>query len=402
MLSRMPVLSHTAIPVPPVHGEVMREIVRSEVLIGKDTLSLFVCHWPSKYHRAGFRLHAARRVREAVEQLPPGRRYLIVGDLNVNYDAPLRAMTADSVREACREASLFTRVFPIVHEMRCGAFPRYMTIEDMRDTTGYVFYSPWPEMSPARRFSYMYRDMLQTLDHFLLPPSLFRPSGWCYEPGSFHRVTRCGLLIMQGRPYRWQRRYTPAGMVHAGYGYSDHLPLMLTLVEREGTGTESGDRSHAPWAVSPSGPTPLWQCGHPGTVITQDTMRPGPADGPTYMVTSEDVSENRCACRIFIPVSSVRFGNGEASTLRFFVRGRAKAYWRVRTGTGRDWTYYLRAHYTPATYPRYFPYNYDRWHPVSLRLPEPCRIDETLILELHTYAHTPLQLWICGFFGVGP
>jgi hypothetical protein len=60
------------------------------------------------------------------------------------------------------------------------------------------------------------------MDHILLSPGLLDSAGMRYRKGSFRVVRFPFLLLPDGTPRKWSH-------LKGGRGYSDHLPLLVTL-----------------------------------------------------------------------------------------------------------------------------------------------------------------------------
>ena len=186
-------------------------------------LHLFDNHWKSKTGGAGVteasRLESswvvARRVREILAA-DPAADVLIAGDFNENVDeyaaAGRRYVTAliQAGEKAPAEADR-TSLFLASNTRQLGV------VEDRL-----VLYEPWFEIAPSKRGSYVYQKEWQTMDHIFLSPGLFDTEGFTYRWGSFAVVRLPFLLLPDGSPKKWNG-------LRGARGYSDHLPLVVTL-----------------------------------------------------------------------------------------------------------------------------------------------------------------------------
>jgi hypothetical protein len=77
-------------------------------------------------------------------------------------------------------------------------------------------------VDPSLRGSSVFRGRWQAPDRILLSPGLFDRAGHSYRRGSFRALRLPFLLGPDGSPRRWKGTRGPRG-------YSDHLPLLLTL-----------------------------------------------------------------------------------------------------------------------------------------------------------------------------
>jgi endonuclease/exonuclease/phosphatase family metal-dependent hydrolase len=204
----------------------LRDILEAEILVSGHTLHLFDNHWKSKTGGVkateGARRAAAgvlsRRVREILTE-DPSADIVAAGDLNESVDEYLRVgrkyQTAlipdgETVPPASAGHSLFLSASPAGTGASGGRL---------------VLYDPWLEMDPAGRGSYVYQDEWLTVDHFLLSPGLFDGMAFTYRPGSFRVLRQPFLVDGEGFPKRWTG-------LKGERGYSDHLPLLLTLAVR--------------------------------------------------------------------------------------------------------------------------------------------------------------------------
>ncbi|MCK5673204.1 MAG: hypothetical protein KAH95_07495, partial [Spirochaetales bacterium] len=82
----------------------------------------------------------------------------------------------------------------------------------------FFLYSPWGE-SAGVQGSYVYNNTWETIDHVLLNSAFFDNEGFEYK--SFRVVSDNYLLNPWEEPSAWR--------TETGYGYSDHLPLILEI-----------------------------------------------------------------------------------------------------------------------------------------------------------------------------
>jgi predicted extracellular nuclease len=104
------------------------------------------------------------------------------------------------------------------------------------DSSNPDMYNLWFELPSAERCSYMHSGQLWCLDHILTSASLFDGKGLDLVEGSFQVVGHNGgeaaerLMKNDGRtPFRWGMQRSRNGSRFTGTGYSDHLPLVVTL-----------------------------------------------------------------------------------------------------------------------------------------------------------------------------
>lgn len=220
VLSRFPI---TAVKSHALHlagAEGLRHILELEIEIDGRILYLLNNHWKSKSGGAEetepLRIAAAALVKRRIGEIhsaDAGADIVVCGDLNENHDEetrvdgayPVALLQADAGPDGISEApGLY-----ISGERSSGAGGEI------------VLYSPWFEESAAAEGtgSYMYRNVWETIDHFLLAPGLFDDRGFVYS--RFDVVDHDFMLTEEGYPRRWSRSSLQ--------GYSDHLPLFLEL-----------------------------------------------------------------------------------------------------------------------------------------------------------------------------
>ncbi len=202
--------------------------------VGGQPLTVFVCHWKSKLgdpetteaqRKASARL-ALRRIAE-LEQESPGIPIIVMGDLNENHDEFYRsggsfitALLPDDERAATlaenssETLSLVQDFFVVTGEKTQQA--HYF------DYPHNLFYTPWS--NELQNGSYVYQENWETIDHFLLRPSLYDGLNWDIE--TCRTVTVPPFTTTEGNPAAYNPR--------TGRGMSDHLPLLLTLTIQQG------------------------------------------------------------------------------------------------------------------------------------------------------------------------
>jgi endonuclease/exonuclease/phosphatase family metal-dependent hydrolase len=224
IVSRLPALRVRTLGVGPWKGgPPLRDILEAEIQAEGHTLHVFDNHWKSKTggvkaSEVSRRESAAvlgRRVREILVE-EPGADIVAAGDFNECLDEYTRvgrkyptALVPDS--EASLPAACRLSIFLSSSTRQLGVAGERL-----------VLYDPWFEVDAAGRGSFTYQGEWLTVDHFLLSPGLFDTRGFTYKAGSFHPARLPFLLGEDGTPKKW-------GGLKGEKGYSDHLPLLLTL-----------------------------------------------------------------------------------------------------------------------------------------------------------------------------
>ena len=200
-----------------------RDIVEAEIGLEGRTLSILVNHWKSKSEGArrteGSRVKAAGVVAARVRALltvDPAADVLVVGDMNESSDEYAR------VGGAYRTALLplgggFTGEWE-----EDGLFLAPAPAEAGIHGRRLALYDPWEEIPPGGRGSYFYGGGWETVDHILMSGGLFDQAGFVYRKETFRAYREAFLLLPSGAPMSWERN-------RGQKGYSDHLPLLVTL-----------------------------------------------------------------------------------------------------------------------------------------------------------------------------
>lgn len=171
-----------------------------------DTLHVVVCHLPSRrggaVRSAPYRRYAAELLCARVQQLLAGSgahtHGLLLGDFNGEAEEPFLS------------EGLGVRLYPLA----AGEIAE-------REAVYALLHHRLP---PGAFGSYCYQGIWTQLDQLLVSGSLLRPAGTLrYEEGSAEVVRRAFYLTEEGAPWR-----SYGGRFYRG-GYSDHLPVRLTL-----------------------------------------------------------------------------------------------------------------------------------------------------------------------------
>lgn len=201
-------LSYSNYPMVDKNGEVLatREILYVKgVLHSRDTLHLFINHWPSRYggllETEGGRIAAAVRLREQIDSLIArysSPKIIVMGDFN---DQP----TNKSIKQHLRA------LYP-VEEVVAGEL--------------YNLSLPW---MLEKKGTLKYRSKWQVFDQIIVSGHLLKAeSGYaaCWHCAS---IVESSYLLESDKRYGGQKPYrTYLGFRYHG-GFSDHLPVKLKL-----------------------------------------------------------------------------------------------------------------------------------------------------------------------------
>ncbi|GHV72506.1 endonuclease [Bacteroidia bacterium] len=175
------------------------------VVLGVDTLHVFVCHFPSKYGgllaTVAKRAHTATTLKNRVDSI-----------LNVNNDANIVIM-GDFNDEPTDES--------MIHNLAAQC-----------DTTNLTPYSLVNLMCPfvGKHGSHKYREQWSIIDQIIVSKGLFLQHGNLSIRQRQAHIFEAPFLLIEDATYWGKKPYrTYVGMKYQG-GYSDHLPVYVDLV----------------------------------------------------------------------------------------------------------------------------------------------------------------------------
>jgi endonuclease/exonuclease/phosphatase family metal-dependent hydrolase len=223
VLTRLPVSRVHSLWVADRKGTGGRDIVEIEILHGGRLLHVFNNHWKSKIEGAreteNARISAAgilaERVRKILEA-DPAADVVVAGDMNESSDEFTRV--SGKYPTALMP---YSRSIPTDRDQD-GILLASAASEAGLDAGRLVLYDPWCETEEEARGSYRFRGGWETVDHILMTGGLFDSRAFSYRRGSFRVYRESFLLLPDGTPKKWEG-------FSGRKGYSDHLPLLVTL-----------------------------------------------------------------------------------------------------------------------------------------------------------------------------
>ena len=186
----------------------------------KGSLRLFNNHWKSKSggeeETEPMRRAAAAAVNSRLlelQQTAPEEAFILAGDFNAGLDefflrggeAPTALMPRGTEEGLSPE------------DYRHSLIYDPLPVEETAALEGRIYlHSPWEEMGPG---SYFYKGQWERIDHYFLSSHFFDGEGWEWDSA---RVCKEPWMLTQaGTPLGWN--------ANMGKGFSDHLPLLLSL-----------------------------------------------------------------------------------------------------------------------------------------------------------------------------
>ena len=216
ILTRLPLLVLKAHGIDS-RGSQGRYVLEVALDAGGRRFTVFLCHWKSKLGGAEAtepeRICAAALVaRRAAEILAadPGAEFLVCGDFN------------EEPAEFAKIGGAYpTALMPFDAAAAGNGGGRLLIAGTAAEAGraadgGPILYSPW---SGSDGWSYMLEGRAERIDGFLLSAGLLDGEGLSFE--SFTPLDADFLLDSSGAPVPYNAR--------TGAGYSDHLPIVLTL-----------------------------------------------------------------------------------------------------------------------------------------------------------------------------
>lgn len=218
VLTRLPVTGFRMHHLAAGGKEPLRDIMEVHLDCRGEPLVVFVNHWKSKLGGAEateFDRRAAagligRRIRALADE-EPRCAIVVAGDLNESWDEYER--TGEGYETALLPDSAQVPATAGNRSIFVASRPAAARLEARR----VVLYSPWAEGGSGG--SYFYGGGWETIDHTLLGARLFDGEGLEYR--SFSVFQPDFLTDHEGRPLGWNS--------DRASGYSDHLPILLTL-----------------------------------------------------------------------------------------------------------------------------------------------------------------------------
>ncbi|MGH1338447.1 MAG: endonuclease [Aureispira sp.] len=186
--------------------------VRGRVL-GRDTLSVFVNHWPSRWGGQAKsepkRIYVASMVRARIDELyqeQPNLKAIVMGDMNDHADntSLIETLRAKGDRADVQKGDLFNYMYALGKNWQLG--------------------------------SHKYQGHWGTLDHVIVSEPLLneqRPNALCAEAKGAHIFAARFLLEEDSKFLGLQPYRTYAGPRFIG-GFSDHLPIYIDLMYTSG------------------------------------------------------------------------------------------------------------------------------------------------------------------------
>jgi hypothetical protein len=212
LLSKFPIKKQKELQVS--ISPLVRNILEVKVDVKGDELILFVNHWKSR-GRKGFeskRIKYAKVLKKRIDLLPHNKEYIILGDLNSNYDVHL------TLNKKINDTYGVTALGNILQTVDNG---KLLQESQMIKAKPGMHYNLWQELSFSKRWNHKFFANKSSLDHIVLPTTMFNGKGIDYVNDSFKVFKTAYLFTKRGYINRWKYKNGK----HMAKGYSDHLPI---------------------------------------------------------------------------------------------------------------------------------------------------------------------------------
>ncbi len=210
LLSKFPIIFKHEIDPDGTTGT--RGILEAAISIDGKKLTLFVNHWKSRSGPESRRIVSAKALMKRLKEL--NGDYIVLGDFNSNWNEPKEILRSKRLNDT-------GGVTGIGHILKTWRGKRGV---DKHSVVPPYHTDLWLELPPQRRWSHNFYGRKGSLDHIILPASMFDDRGINYIDRSFSCFTPRYLFKKNGAVYRWQLAKKGHGK-HLGAGYSDHLPI---------------------------------------------------------------------------------------------------------------------------------------------------------------------------------
>lgn len=179
-------------------------------LVNRDTLDVVVAHFPSRLGGVRFsehyRLSVARRIRSLTDSICTVRRVpriVLMGDFN---DHP-------NNRSVCE----------VLHALSPSG-----------KVEGTELYHLLADKTGDKNATYKYQGQWELLDHLIVSGNLLNPDGSVYTSSDRAKVLRLPFLLVKDEKFGGDKPYRTYNGVRYQGGFSDHLPVLVELIERDG------------------------------------------------------------------------------------------------------------------------------------------------------------------------
>jgi len=391
--SVFPIIREQAVATVRLGAYYSRNLLETDILIDKDTITLFAVHWPSKRHAEETRIACAQILKKRITQLPQNRTYLIAGDFNSDFNEFHTVK-----KKSTKMGDLRTAVNHVMHTIHPSQQGRAVFVKPERmNASPLLHFNPWTQYR-GETGSYLYKNTWHTFDQFLLSKQLFDDEGWSFLDHSLRVHTCENRLLRNGRPYRWQYHWKEGKKKHLGKGFSDHLPVSIKLVRSPYT--SFGDNAY--------------RADRQETFMADFEKNLEGCIGSTHSVTIERTREQSCSGNYSLHLTGtgqsqnktilkkrMRCGPkqcGQLDYLSFQIRGSGAFSIRMKWTDDNHWMYYNAPDFLSSGNARYQFWSKDSCTELSLPLPPNTGSSTAIDFEIRLQKRAPISLIIDNIF----
>ncbi|MEA3552917.1 MAG: endonuclease [Campylobacterota bacterium] len=190
-----------------------RDILKATIEIENKSLIIYVNHWRSKRAKESKRIIYATALKNELDSLSDFKDYIILGDLNSNYDEFLTFKYDRKLNDTYGITGINQVLNTTIKE-------NFITKENILTFTKLVNYNLWLDLKKHNRFSSRYKGNSDTPDNMIVSKGLFDNENISYKYNSFN-VFKPNYLYKNKKIVRWNK--------YKFRGYSDHLPIYATF-----------------------------------------------------------------------------------------------------------------------------------------------------------------------------
>ncbi|WP_164967616.1 endonuclease/exonuclease/phosphatase family protein [Arcobacter sp. CECT 8985] len=215
ILSKIKILNNKQINVR-FPNKIFRPILETTFILHAAKFKIFNNHWPSKRSKERYRVKYAFELLKRVKELDSDMDYIILGDLNSNYNEKQTLYTNKKLNDTMH----ITGINDILNTTVNNSFVSKGTIKNKQ----YSHYNLWLDLPYQDRYSYIFKSNNSTPDNMIIPASLFDNKNISYVYNSFN-VFKPKYLIKNRKINRWNMKKQN--------GFSDHLPIFATFTTKK-------------------------------------------------------------------------------------------------------------------------------------------------------------------------
>ena len=212
LLSRYPIKKQNELIVS--RSPLVRNILEVNLEVQGKKVRVFVNHWKSKGRRGveSKRIKYAKILKQRLNKIEHLEPYIVLGDLNSNYNEYL------TIDKRTNDTNGKTAINDI---LQTKISDRLIDESQIIEKHKGLLYNTWNELPYKYRWSHKFFANKSTLDHILLPSSMFDGKGIEYVNNSFGVFKSANLFTKRGYINHWKYKNGK----HMAKGYSDHLPI---------------------------------------------------------------------------------------------------------------------------------------------------------------------------------